>query len=239
MREIDLPTLANLRFIASKAISAMLCALLALCALPAAPQAAYADDGETKTVRVGWLLDNQGFQSGTPGEYLSGWGYEYLQTLSYYTPGWKYEYVTGTFSELMDKLEAGEIDLMPNISYTEERSEKLLFSANPEGMEHYYIYAKSSNDALTQGNPEALNGMTIGCNNGVMQTQVGMKWLQNEGINCNYKFYQTGNELFDALSSDKVDAIIMNDTLSSDDAMPMFYVGETITISLPRNRVLT
>ena len=218
---------ANLRSIAAKAISAMLCALLLLCVLPAAPHAAYADDNDAKTVRVGWLLDNQGFQSGTPGEYLSGWGYEYLQTLSYYTPGWKYEYVTGTFSELMDKLEAGQIDLMPNISYTEERAEKLLFSSNPEGMEHYYIYAKPSNDALTKGNPEALNGMTIGCNNGVMQTQVGMKWLQSEGVNCNYRFYQTGNELFEALSTDEVDAIIMNDTLSSDDAMPMFYVGES------------
>lgn len=206
---------------------AVLCALLFFCAVALVPQNANASEPETKTVRVGWLVDNQGFQSGTPGEYLSGWGYEYLQTLSYYTPGWKYEYVTGTFGELMDKLEAGEIDLMPNISYSDERAGKLLYSANPEGMEHYYIYAKPSNDALTQGDPEALNGMTIGCNNGVMQTEAGITWLQNEGINCNYKFYQTGNELFEALSSGEVDAIIMNDTLSSDDAMPMFYVGES------------
>ena len=195
------------------------------------PRFAHADDpsadSNTKTVRVGWLLNNQGFQSGVPGEYLSGWGYEYLQTLSYYTPGWKYEYVTGTFSELMDKLEAGEIDLMPNISYTDERAQTMLFSSNPEGTEKYYIYAKPSNDALSQGDPSALNGMTIGCNSGVMQTEAGMKWLQDEGINCNYKFYATGDELFNALSSDAVDAIIMNDTLSSEDAMAMFYVGES------------
>lgn len=63
----------------------------------------------------------------------------------------------------MDKLEAGEIDLMPNISYTPERAEKLLYSTNAQGTEHYYIYAKPSNDALTQGDPAALNGMTIGC----------------------------------------------------------------------------
>lgn len=46
--------------------------------------------------------------------------------------GWQYEYVSGTFSELMDMLEAGEIDLMPNISYSAEREQKLLFSSNPE-----------------------------------------------------------------------------------------------------------
>ena len=105
----------------------LLCVALSFSVLCVVPCSAWADEGEMKTVRVGWLGNNQGFQSGTPGEYLSGWGYEYLQTLSYYTSGWKYEYVTGTFGELMDKLEAGEIDLMPNISYTDERAQKMLF----------------------------------------------------------------------------------------------------------------
>ena len=186
-----------------------------------------ASDSNIKTVRVGWLLNNQGFQSGTPGEYLSGWGYEYLQTLAYYTPGWRYEYVTGTFSELMDKLAAGEIDLMPNISYTDERAKTMLFSSNPQGTERYYIYAKPSRGDLAQGNPAALDGLTIGCNPGVMQTEVGKQWLSDAGITCTYKDYSTGDELFDALSNDEVDAIIMNDTLSSSDAMAMFYVGES------------
>ncbi len=31
--------------------------------------------------------------------------------------------------------------------------------------------------------------------------------------------------LFDALANDEVDAVIMNDTISSPDASPMFYVG--------------
>lgn len=86
---------------------------------------------------------------------VSGWGYEYLQTLSYYTKGWQYEYVSGTFTELMDMLEAGEIDLMPNISYSAEREQKLLFSSNPEGTERYYIYAKPDRDDLAKGDPQA------------------------------------------------------------------------------------
>ena len=73
------------------------------------PAFAADSDQQVKTVRVGWLVNNKGFQEGTPGERLSGWGYEYLQTLSYYTKGWQYEYVSGTFSELMDMLEAGDI----------------------------------------------------------------------------------------------------------------------------------
>lgn len=68
---------------------------------------------------------------------MSGWGYEYLQDISYHTEGWKYEYVLGTLSELIAKHEAGEIELMSNISYTPERAENLLYSTNPSGKEHF------------------------------------------------------------------------------------------------------
>ena len=172
-----------------------------------------------------------------PGERLSGWGYEYLQTLSYYTPGWRYEYVSGTFTELMDMLEAGEIDLMPNISYSEERAQKLLFSSNPEGAERYYIYAKPDRDDLAKGDLQALQGLTIGCNSGVMQTFVGQQWLANEGITCTYREYDGGSMLFDALANDEVDAVIMNDTISSPDASPMFYVGSSdYYFAVPKSR---
>ncbi len=46
----------------------------------------------------------------------------------------------------MDMLEAGEIDLMPNISYSRNAPKKLLFSSNPEGTERYYIYARPDRD---------------------------------------------------------------------------------------------
>lgn len=203
------------------------------------PAPAYAanTDQQVKTVRVGWLVSNEGFQDGTPGERLSGWGYEYLQTLSYYTSGWRYEYVSGTFTELMDMLEAGEIDLMPNISYSEERAQKLLFSSNPEGTERYYIYARPDRDDLAKGDPQALQGLTIGYNSGVMQTIVGQQWLANEGIACTYREYDGGSVLFDALANGEVDAIIMNDTISSPEASPMFYVGSSdYYFAVPKSR---
>lgn len=228
---------AVLRSTIYRALAIVLTALTALSA--AAPVPALADQSEqqVKTVRVGWLVSSEGFQEGTPGERLSGWGYEYLQTLSYYTPGWKYEYVSGTFTELMDMLEAGKIDLMPNISYSAEREQKLLFSSNPEGTEHYYIYAKPDRDDLAKGDPQALQGLTIGCNPGVMQTTVGQQWLANEGVTCTYKEINTGSALFEALADGEVDAAIMNDTISSPDASPMFYVGSSdYYFAVPKSR---
>lgn len=228
---------AILRLALYRTLAVAVAVLTVLSAVMPAPAFAADSDHQVKTVRVGWLVNNKGFQEGTPGERLSGWGYEYLQTLSYYTKGWQYEYVSGTFSELMDMLEAGEIDLMPNISYSAEREQKLLFSSNPEGTERYYIYARPDRDDLAKGDPQALQGLTIGCNSGVMQTFVGQQWLANEGVTCTYKEIDTGGALFEALSDGEVDAVIMNDTISSPDASPMFYVGSSdYYFAVPKSR---
>lgn len=228
---------AVLRLTLYRTLAVALAALAVLSAAMPAPAFAADSDQQVKTVRVGWLVNNKGFQEGAPGERLSGWGYEYLQTLSYYTKGWQYEYVSGTFSELMDMLEAGEIDLMPNISYSAEREQKLLFSSNPEGTERYYIYARPDRDDLAKGDPQALQGLTIGCNSGVMQTIVGQQWLADEGVTCTYKEIDTGSALFEALADGEVDAVIMNDTISSPDASPMFYVGSSdYYFAIPKSR---
>lgn len=228
---------AILRLALYRTLAVAVAVLTVLSAVMPAPAFAADSDQQVKTVRVGWLVNNKGFQEGTPGERLSGWGYEYLQTLSYYTKGWQYEYVSGTFSELMDMLEAGEIDLMPNISYSAEREQKLLFSSNPEGTERYYIYARPDRDDLAKGDPQALQGLTIGCNSGVMQTIVGQQWLANEDVTCTYKEIDTGSALFEALADGEVDAVIMNDTISSPDASPMFYVGSSdYYFAVPKSR---
>lgn len=221
---------AVLRSVIYRTLAVALAVLAVLSTIMPAPAYAANTDQQVKTVRVGWLVSNEGFQDGTPGERLSGWGYEYLQTLSYYTSGWRYEYVSGTFTELMDMLEAGEIDLVPNISYSEERAQKLLFSSNPEGTERYYIYARPERDDLAKGDPRALQGLTIGCNPGVMQTFVGQQWLANEGIACTYKEYDGNSVLFDALANGEVDAVIMNDTTSSPSAPPCSTLGRATTI---------
>lgn len=63
-----------------------------------------------------------------------------------------------------------------------------------------------------------------------MQTIVGQQWLANEDVTCTYKEIDTGSALFEALADGEVDAVIMNDTISSPDASPMFYVARATTI---------
>ncbi|MBQ7673511.1 MAG: transporter substrate-binding domain-containing protein [Alphaproteobacteria bacterium] len=41
--------------------------------------------------------------------------------------GWTYEYVEGNWSNLFQMLIDGKIDLLSDVSYTEERSKQMLF----------------------------------------------------------------------------------------------------------------
>ena len=88
-----------------------------------------------KTVKVGYLINGEKFMSGASHEEdKDGYAYEYLRTVASYT-GWKYEYVYGYFSDLCKMLENGELDIVPDITYTEERSKVMNFPDHEMGVE--------------------------------------------------------------------------------------------------------
>ena len=113
-----------------RSICAMLCLLLLLSAL--FPVKAAAETVPAKVVRVGSFEDT--FNYVNEKGIRKGYGYELLQTLSGYT-GWQLEYVTCDWSDCFEKLKNGEIDIMGDISYTEDRTEEMLFSDEPMGEE--------------------------------------------------------------------------------------------------------
>ena len=100
------------------------------------------DETQPQTIRIGSFEDTFDYvdQNGV----RRGYGYELLQALAGYT-GWKFEYVKCDWSNCFDKLENGEIDIMGDVSYTDERAEKMLFSEEPMGEEKYILYADLSN----------------------------------------------------------------------------------------------
>ena len=55
--------------------------------------------------------------------------------------GWKLEYVAGTWTEGLDRLAKGEIDLMPDVAYTAERGKIYSFHKVPVLSSWYLIYA--------------------------------------------------------------------------------------------------
>lgn len=57
--------------------------------------------------------------------------------------------MTGSWEELVKKLQDGEIDLMSALSYTDERAETMLFSDQPMGKEKYYLYVDLANSDIS------------------------------------------------------------------------------------------
>ena len=89
---------------------------------------------QTKIVKVG-LFDAGKMMAGIQStEHKTGYAYEYLQEFSLHT-GWRYEYVSGTFQEILAKLFTGEVDIVPMLSRTEERLDKIFYPEREFGME--------------------------------------------------------------------------------------------------------
>ena len=124
-------------------------------------------------IRVGWYEDSYHI-TGKKGK-RSGYGYEYEQTVAGYT-GWKYEYVKDNWSDLLEKLKNGDIDLMAAISYTDERAQEMLFSELPMGKEKYCLYADLVNSNIDAADLKTLNGKRVAMLEKSVQATQFFKW---------------------------------------------------------------
>ncbi|MBQ9572456.1 MAG: EAL domain-containing protein [Acidaminococcaceae bacterium] len=141
--------------------------------VPAKPAA------EKKTVRVGWY--ESPFNMTDPYGGRSGYAYEYQQKIAAYT-GWKYEYVTTSWPKLLQMLQEGEIDLLSDVSYTEERAKSMLYSALPMGEEEYYIFVSNHNKTISLDNYASFNGKRAGVNKDSVQKDCLIAWAEKYGI---------------------------------------------------------
>lgn len=226
-----------LRLTLYRTLAVALTALAVLSAAMPAPAFAADSDQQVKTVRVGWLVNNKGFQEGTPASASRDGATSTSRPSRITQRAGNTNTLAAPSPSLWTCSRRAKSTSCPTSRIRQSASQKLLFSSNPEGTERYYIYARPDRDDLAKGDPQALQGLTIGCNAGVMQTIVGQQWLADEGVTCTYKEIDTGSALFEALADGEVDAVIMNDTISSPDASPMFYVGSSdYYFAVPKSR---
>ncbi len=135
--------------------------------------------GAGKNVRIGWyetpfnVMDKAGRRS--------GYAYEYQQKLAAYS-GWNFTYVKGSWSELMQKLFDGEIDMMSDVSYTEERAKKILYPELPMGTEEYCIFIVPGNRDITSQDYSTLNGKRIGVYKNSVHADIFLRWAELHGI---------------------------------------------------------
>lgn len=160
----------------------------------------------SKTVRVGYVLVDR-YQEGGEGERKTGYGYEYLQRISDLT-GWEYEYVYGSFSELFEKLNTGEIDLMGNISYTEDRAKNILFSDIAQGKENYYLYVNEDLSDINPNNVDEVSQLVVGVTANSFQDRLFSEWIEEKGHNVTVKRYSGATATLDAINNGEINAFV-------------------------------
>ncbi|MBQ2100008.1 MAG: transporter substrate-binding domain-containing protein [Lachnospiraceae bacterium] len=144
------------------------------------PQSISAKVTEHKVVRVGWFdssfcyYDSYGRRCGID--------YEYQQKISAYT-GWTYEYVEDSWSNLLQMLKEGKIDLLSDVSYKPDREEYMYFTDLPMGTESYYVYVSADNRDITASRPASVNGKRIGVNKGSIQETFLEEWAEKNHLN--------------------------------------------------------
>ena len=82
---------------------------------------------------------------------------------------WQFEYVRGSWSDLLEMLINGEIDLMSDVSFTKERAELMLFPSLPMGTEEYFLFVSTQNREISAADFSTLNGKKVSVNKGSIQ----------------------------------------------------------------------
>ena len=183
------------------------CALLSLLLLLSAvlPVKAAAETAPVKVVRVGSFEDTFNYVNEKGAR--KGYGYELLQTLSGYT-GWQFEYVTCDWSDCFEKLENGEIDIMGGISYTEDRTEEMLFSDEPMGVEKYYLYADLSRADISASDFKTLNGKKIGVLMGTEPEVMLTEWEEKYGLETEHVNISNNEDVKQKLADHEIDCFV-------------------------------
>ena len=158
----------------------------------------------------------------------SGYGYEYLQDIAGYA-GWTYKYITSDWKNCFTQLENGEIDILGDISYTDERAENMLFSDMPMGEEKYYIYTDASNMDLTAGNLDSFEGKNIGVSKDNIEEDVLNEWESKYGLHTKHINVSTTTEIMDKLSKHEIDCFVSveESRWEESDISPLTSIGET------------
>ena len=160
---------------------------------------------EQKIIRVGSFEDT--FNYADNNGVRRGYGYELMQALAGYT-GWEFEYVKCDWSNCFDKLENGEIDVMGDISYTDERAQKMLFSDEPMGEENYILYADLSNMDIGTSDFKFMDGKRVGV---LMDTEPEImltEWENKNDVHTEHINVNNDDDVEKKLANHEIDCFV-------------------------------
>ncbi len=143
--------------------------------------------------------------------------------------GWELEYVTGTWSEGLDRLEKGGIDLMPDVAYTAERDEIYSFHNEPVLSDWFQVYIHKGSNIKSIVD---LEGKKVEVLERSAQEAAFRKLAESFGLKIDLISMPDYQTIFEQVEEGKADAAIVNRFYSAE-KNGNFHVDNTAIIFNP------
>lgn len=123
----------------------------------------------------------------------------------------------------------GEIDLMSDVSYTEERSKLMLFPSIEMGAESYYLYIDADNEEIDPENLQTLTGKRVGVNKGSYQAGLLQDWKEKSGLSFEIVGLTAGEaDSMNLLTRGDIDAYVSLDSFGAKErVIPVSKIGSS------------
>ncbi|MQM36695.1 hypothetical protein KBTX_00684 [wastewater metagenome] len=163
---------------------------------------------QARTVRVGIYDNPPRLFTGSDGEPQGFWA-ELLKTIAE-REDWQLEWVPGTWSEGLARLQAGEIDVMPDVARTAERAERMRFCEETvlTSWSRVYVRPHGGIESLLD-----LDGRRVGTLEGSVNVSGSgglHELLESFGIDAELVALASYRDAFNALATGRVDAVASN-----------------------------
>jgi len=168
---------------------------------------------EKKTVRVGAIAENS-FIEESDGLY-SGYGVEYLEEIAQYN-NWTYEYVFDTWENCFERLENGELDILCNVQYTEERAAKYEYSQIPLGYDYSILYTRPDSDIYFE-DYESMIGRKVGLMTASIHSASFVEYAEGLGLHSELVYYDSEDDIIDSLKNGAIDIAVTGSLYSRND----------------------
>ena len=171
-----------------------------------------------RIVRVGWYsfgtlstytpsADSRSLTSDEdlPGVY-GGYNYEYLRMISQVN-GWQLRFVPGTINDALERLQAGEIDLVGGVGRIPSREKKFAFPINSVLHTSIGLIARADDPRFTLNDLDSLHGIRVGAvadSNPFFRMQ---EWSKERNIPLQFVTFPSFEAMYEALNTGEVDAV--------------------------------
>ena len=121
--------------------------------------------------------------------------------------GWTIEYVFGTWPEGLDRLAAGEIDLMPDVAYNQAREELYAFHREPVLSDWFQVYTRRGSKIRSLLD---LRGKRVAVLERSIQQEAFENALVGFDVEVDLVLFPDYSDAFGAVAAGRTDAVITN-----------------------------